>query len=246
MCYINTLLLQQKKVKVTNDAFVDFPETNITWQSGFNFPSWPIIIQEENSLKLQEAQWGFLPTTANTEEKITDFRKKFTTLNATSEKLWETNLYKSSAENYRCIIPSSGFIEWQHQQLPNTKKLKKTPYYIKPFTNNLFWMAGIFSKTVLQNSNTVFYTFSIITTEANPLMSQIHNTKKRMPTLFTEKQNEVWLSNNVPLEDLMQLSQFQINDSFMQSYMLSESFKTNQNPLEEVKQTPQTIQTSLF
>ena len=38
-------------------------------------------------------------------------------------------------------------------------------------------------------------TFSIVTTEANELMSEIHNNKKRMPIVLREKDREKWLSD---------------------------------------------------
>jgi hypothetical protein len=34
----------------------------------------------------------------------------------------------------------------------------------------------------------------MVTTEANPLMSEIHNTKKRMPVILTPQNEQDWLN----------------------------------------------------
>jgi putative SOS response-associated peptidase YedK len=40
-------------------------------------------------------------------------------------------------------------------------------------------------------------TFTMITTEANELMSQIHNTKKRMPMILNNYEEEEWLKYGI-------------------------------------------------
>jgi putative SOS response-associated peptidase YedK len=45
-------------------------------------------------------------------------------------------------------------------------------------------------------------TFSIITTQANPLLAKIHNTKKRMPVILRPENERRWLSD-IPTEEAM-------------------------------------------
>ncbi len=37
----------------------------------------------------------------------------------------------------------------------------------------------------------------MITTEANPLMAEIHNTKKRMPVILTPQNENDWLNETI-------------------------------------------------
>jgi putative SOS response-associated peptidase YedK len=47
-------------------------------------------------------------------------------------------------------------------------------------------------------------TFSIITTQANPLLAEIHNTKRRMPVILRPEDEKRWLSN-IPLDEAIGL-----------------------------------------
>jgi putative SOS response-associated peptidase YedK len=40
----------------------------------------------------------------------------------------------------------------------------------------------------------IIHSFSVCTTQANPLMSRIHNSKKRMPVILPEGAEEEWLN----------------------------------------------------
>ena len=56
----------------------------------------------------------------------------------------------------------------------------------------IFSFAGIYSEWI-DNKETC-QTFSIITTDANELMSQIHNTKRRMPLIIAKEMENTWLN----------------------------------------------------
>ena len=47
-------------------------------------------------------------------------------------------------------------------------------------------------------------TFLIITTQANPLLAVIHNTKKRMPVILRQEDEKKWLSD-IPVEEAVRL-----------------------------------------
>lgn len=58
-------------------------------------------------------------------------------------------------------------------------------------------IAGLWDEWVDKQTGEVFQTCSIVTTEANPLMTRIHNNPKaegpRMPVIFTKQTQDEWL-----------------------------------------------------
>jgi putative SOS response-associated peptidase YedK len=77
----------------------------------------------------------------------------------------------------------------------------------------LFCFAGLWSQWVDPETNEKFRTYGILTTEANPLVAEIH-TKKRMPVILTKAEEEIWLSKTLAIETKMTLL-----DAFPQELM---------------------------
>ena len=102
-------------------------------------------------------------------------------------------------QSYRCIIPSSGYFEWRHEGD------KKILYYIFLKDEEIFSMAGIYDTWLDKSTGEVVNTFSIITTEANPLTDYIHNTKHRMPAILSKDDEEKWLDPKLGKSDIEQL-----------------------------------------
>jgi len=55
-------------------------------------------------------------------------------------------------------------------------------------------LAGIYDNWVETDTGEEFSTFSIITTDANDLMAEIHNSKLRMPVILDRKDEGRWIS----------------------------------------------------
>ena len=126
----------------------------------------PIIVSCDNRLDLKRAKWGFKT-----------FDNKLV-INARSETLLEKVMFKNEVLNHRCIIPVSGFYEWdQHKH-----KFKFTNE-----KNRIMLLAGIYR--VVENQ----IEMTIITTLANESMKQIH---QRMPLIITNEQMKPWLSKD--------------------------------------------------
>ena len=100
------------------------------------------------------------------------------TFNARSESIDKKPSFSSSFRSKRCIIPVKGFFEWQH--VGN----EKIPWYIYHSENEILSIAGLYDEWIENNTGEVFSTFSIITTDANDLMAEIHNSAKRMPAIL--------------------------------------------------------------
>ena len=48
-------------------------------------------------------------------------------------------------------------------------------------------LGGLWAEWIGPESGRAFHSFTIITVDANPLMAEIHNSKKRMPLIIAEQ-----------------------------------------------------------
>jgi len=159
--------------------------------NGFDFPKTPIIIGSEIN-KVQLFNWGLIPNWS-----IDEDIRKFT-LNAKIETLAQKPSFKNVINN-RCLILSTGFFEWQWR---DSKGKNKRKYLITRPEESLFAFAGLWSEWVNPETGEVKKTYSIITTEANELMKEIHNSKKRMPVIVPKDREFDWL-NAIPIPEVM-------------------------------------------
>lgn len=191
MCYrVNTnfSIKQAEKYYDAKETDLDYqPEDEINC---FSHPKTAVILDIAPT-EILKAQWGLMPIWAKE-----DFLKKTNTLNAKIETAETLNSYKNSTKN-RCLIPVKSFYEWQWQDAKGKNK-RKFEIAIKDST--LFSLAGIYSLWENPETGKELYTYSIVTTKANELMSKIHNIKKRMPICLAQNNHKKWLEGN-PLED---------------------------------------------
>jgi len=157
--------------------------------NGFDFPKTPIIT-DENPEIIKHYNWGLIPSWS----KDTDIRKF--TLNAKIETLDEKPSFSNSV-NKRCLVIANGFYEWQWQ---DSKGKNKHKFEIGIIHENLFAYAGIYSEWLNNTTGEIINSYSIITTEANMLMAEIHNTKKRMPVILKPEDEKNWL-NHEPIKN---------------------------------------------
>ena len=157
------------------------PQDNI---NGFDFQKTPVIIDNQPNMIVQY-NWGLIPSWA----KDSDIKKY--TLNAKIETLNEKPSFKNSI-NKRCLVIANGFYEWQWLDSKGKSKVK---YEIGIPDEELFAFAGLYSEWIDVATGEIKNTYTIITTEANTLMSEIHNTKKRMPVILKPQDEQRWLEH---------------------------------------------------
>lgn len=149
--------------------------------SGFSHPKLPII--KQGVIELSE--WGLIPSFA-VQDKADELQNM--TLNARSDTIYEKPSFRKSIVSQRCILVVDGFFEWRHE---NNKKL---PFYVYPKDKTVFYLGCIYNSWVNKITGEVRDTFSIITTDANPLMEYIHNSKKRMPLIIGKSDIQAWIN----------------------------------------------------
>ena len=214
---------------------------------GFDHNEFPVIrpVADTHKTEIVKMQWGFLPPWVKTKEDARRFRygykddtgkyhKGFTTLNATSEELL-SKMYKDAAIKRRCLVPSNGFYEWMHVQVVGKSgKLLKTPekfpYLVQMKGQEEFYMAGIWQPWFDTETKTTTNTFAIVTTAANTLMKQIHNSKERMPTILPGALAEAWLYNDLKDQDILDIANYQCAAAEMIATSLDKDFLKKSDP----------------
>jgi putative SOS response-associated peptidase YedK len=156
--------------------------------SAFTFPLMPVITNE-NPTQAVLMNWGLIPFWIKDNE--TALRIKQNAINARSETIFDKPMFKQSIRTKRCLVLVDGFFEWRH--LNN----KRYPYYIRLSDHQPFALAGIWDKWQSPERGTGVETFSVITTRANALLAQIHNTRERMPVILPAEKEKRWIDNNL-------------------------------------------------
>lgn len=159
--------------------------------NGFANPTVPVILDSDTD-RIIPAQWGFLPSWA----KDPGFAKK--TLNARMEEVHEKPSYKNSVGN-RCLILVNAFHEWKHL---DAKGKQKDNYLIKIKNQPIFAIGGLYNIWTNPANDEQLLTCTVGTTDANPLMAEIHNTKKRMPILLSQSNQYSWL-DDIPVNHFL-------------------------------------------
>ena len=205
-----------------------------TLQSGFEYADWAIIKanQAKTDIEIELAHWEFIPTWVKTETALNAARKQgIPWLNATAEKLLSSKMFSNAARQGRCLIPISHFYEWRHFKHVGGKKPVTYPYIISVKNVEVFYVAGIYQPYINSETGELKNGFAIITTAANELMAQIHNTKKRMPTILPEDLAHAWLFNTLNEKEIFEIASFKIPTTTMQAYTISKNFRNLDNPI---------------
>jgi putative SOS response-associated peptidase YedK len=134
----------------------------------------PIVVAGKEGRSLERMRWGYKPAW------MKGFRQP-PPINARAETLLDRPLFRGAVRRNRCIIPASGFYEWQ--TVPGAKL--KQPWYFRRTDLSLLGFAG-FSAHDAEGQNT----FLIITAKANQLLAPIHD---RMPVILSPEGEQVWL-----------------------------------------------------
>lgn len=184
-------------------------------ENGFDYLPMPIITAgAPEQFKL--FRWGLIPFFMTDKEKA--FALRTSTLNCISEEMYEKPSFKDAARNHqRCLIPVSGFYEWRWM---DDKGKEKIPYYIQAKAQPLVSMAGIYSRWKDKETDQYYYSYAVLTTRANSLMEEIHNSKKRMPVIIPRQYERDWLGKNLTKDDVLDLCK-PIDSDLMKAHTIS-------------------------
>ena len=258
MCYYNGQ-------KVNHDEYIrlknleklvsmyDFLSRDL--QVGFDYSQNAVLKPnpEKNDFDILQMEWGFIPHYLKTREDVFKLRNghkddkgkyhsPILTLNAVCEELLlPGKIYKDAALKRRCLVLSSGFYEWRHVYPLNKrtglalKTANKYPYYITLKDRNYFFMAGIWQPWTDKNTGEHVESFAIVTTKANELMAQVHNSKKRMPTILNDDLAYEWIFGDLNEKRILEIAATQFPAEKMQARTIAKDFREAPEPTKEFK-----------
>jgi putative SOS response-associated peptidase YedK len=198
MCFtVNVNLVKEELENRYGAAFLDPDSYRPSYYyHAFGLPDMPAVCPgKPDTIRL--LKWGLIPGWVKSGASAEEIRYK--TFNARAESVADKPSFAASFISKRCIVPVRGFYEWQHLGK------RKIPWYIYRSDNDVMSLAGLWSEWMESSTGLPISTFSVITTDANELMSEIHNTKKRMPALLERSAEKAWLDNATPPDQLMTL-----------------------------------------
>lgn len=147
----------------------------------------PVIRQQEGARRLDFIRWGLVPSWM----KESASQRAF--INARAETVATKATFRRAFESRRCLVPASGFYEWQ--KLPDGTK---QPHYICSTSGEPFFFAGLWEPA----GSDGIETFTILTTCANELVATLHD---RMPVILDPADFTTWLDSATPPEVLTSL-----------------------------------------
>lgn len=152
-----------------------------------------VVQLEDGSNRAVNLHWGLIPSWSK-ERTLSSHL-----INARAETLTEKPSFKNAYRHRRCLVPATGFFEWQTtgrassrlasdiHTIPGDKR--KQPYHVHQPDNALFAFAGLWEHWE-HNQETV-YSCAIITTAANDKIAPIHD---RMPVIIASDDYNRWLA----------------------------------------------------
>ncbi|EDM83551.1 SOS response-associated peptidase [Limnobacter sp. MED105] len=156
----------------------------------------PVVrINREGERVILNHIWGLIPHWAKDKTGSAKLN------NARGETVHEKPSFRTAFKKFRCLIPASGYYEWQAP--PEGSGSRKQPFYIYPNETSYFAMAGVCDHWIDKISGELVMSTAIITTEPCEKLKQVHD---RMPVMISKEYWTEWLDPKN--QDLNSLRQF--------------------------------------
>jgi putative SOS response-associated peptidase YedK len=94
-------------------------------------------------------------------------------------------MFKDSFAKRRCLLPASGYYEWQH--VPGVKQPQ--PYYFTRQDGQPITFAGLWSKWKDKDAGEDLLSCTMVITEPNNFVAEVHD---RMPVILEAQDFEQW------------------------------------------------------
>jgi putative SOS response-associated peptidase YedK len=146
------------------------------------------IIAPEGKRQLVPMRWGLVPSWWSKSLK----ELKLATFNARAETVAEKPMFRSAFKRTRCLIPVSGYYEWQ-----TTPEGKQPWYFTARDGSPALTIAGLWDEWHDKASGGTLKSCTMIITEPNEFVAGVHD---RMPVLLAENDFDLWLSGEYGIE----------------------------------------------
>ncbi|MEE8348617.1 MAG: SOS response-associated peptidase, partial [Acidobacteriota bacterium] len=175
----------------------------------------PVILNRDPAA-INLCRWGLIPGWAR-EEKLGNKM-----INARAETLLQKPSFRSPFRQRRCLVLADGFYEWK-----GTSE-KKIPYRITMKSGEPFALAGLWDEWRTPDGESL-RSFTIITTDPNPLMKPLH---RRMPVILSRENEARWLQEIDITEAQKMLEPYPLDD--LEAYPISTLVNSPGNNSEKV------------
>jgi len=164
----------------------------------YDYHFYPVITNILPNKIQEDYTWGLIPAWAQNDEI------KSSTFHARVETLHEKKSYKDILHQ-RCLVLASGYYEWKHiietgeqetdlfgEVISKPGKKSSEKHIIHSQEVEIFSLAGLWSHWINPINGAMVKTFTIVTTEANSVMSEIAQ-NLRMPIMLKKGDEQRWL-----------------------------------------------------
>ena len=148
--------------------------------------------------QLRSLTWGLIPSWSK------DSKIGLRMINARAETLLEKPSFKKAALTRRCLVPASGWYEWQVSPVvtDGRGKPRKQPFYMHRRDGAECAFAGLYEfwrdPAVSTDEDAWVASFTIVTTSAGPGLDRIHD---RQPLVLERAEWDAWLDPTLTSAD---------------------------------------------
>ncbi|MCO8267077.1 SOS response-associated peptidase [Haloferax sp. AB510] len=190
MCGRYTLFTSPEELETRFDATLTRPlSARYNCAPGQELP----VVTNDADNEFRFLKWGLVPSWADSASVGND------RINARAETVREKRSFADAYEARRCLVPSDGFYEWVD------RGGHKQPYRVAFEDDRPFAMAGLWERWTPSTKQTglgdfgsggpsreqePLETFTVVTTEPNGLISELHH---RMAVVLDPAEEETWL-----------------------------------------------------
>lgn len=183
-------------------------------------------VYTQNGRRVALMKFGLVPSWSK------NLEIKFSTINATVERVFESPVYRGPIHTHRCLTPVNFYFEWKV-----LSDKTKQPYVFRLKNTQSFAFGSIYDiwKDVESHE---FPSFSIITTPPNDVAVQYHH---RMPLIVPKEHWDTWLDPNLTEQNIKKLMIPYPHPEHMEVYAVSTRVNSPRNQdegvIEPVEQT---------
>ncbi len=123
----------------------------------------PVVVYGEGGYHLREYRWGLIPSWSK------DPKAAAKMINARVETVATKPAYRSAFKKRRCLVPASGYYEWQGDAG------HKQPYFIHAPDGHLLMMAALWEGWRAAEGDPWVHTFTVLTGDAGRVSSNVHD-----------------------------------------------------------------------
>jgi putative SOS response-associated peptidase YedK len=179
----------------------------------------PVVVEEDGKTTIELMKWGLIPSWSK------DPKIGYRLINARDDTIFEKPVWRSVILKKRCLIPADGFYEWQKIEENAGAKKHKQPFYIHPKQTGIFSFAGVW-ESWKDAEDKEWKTYSIVTTEPNKEMRDIHN---RMPVILPPEDESSWLDVSRTKREQVEPFLLPYHDNGLEVYKVTQDVNSTAN-----------------